>query len=183
MTKNVVRVDRELDNPLPADAKNLDAVFWCSSTTTRMAWADRDKMNGAVFAALKPGGVYAVVDHTGRAGTGANEVKTLHRIEEKVVRDEVESAGFQPRRRGRLPPQPRRRARLERLAPRRGRQTRDERSLRPEVREARALTAPGNRERIAGWWGPDGLAGRAAGRVPPPRQKARSRMSVRYFSL
>ena len=36
-----------------------------------------------------------IVDHSGREGTGSNEVQTLHRIEEKVVlREDVEHAGF-----------------------------------------------------------------------------------------
>jgi predicted methyltransferase len=51
-------------------------------------------MNAAIFAALKPGGVYAVVDHSGRTGTGVTEVQTLHRIEQSVVTAEIESAGF-----------------------------------------------------------------------------------------
>jgi predicted methyltransferase len=95
VNKNVKRVDRELDDPFPAEAKDLDAVvdvlfyhdtFWLK--------ADRDKMNKAVFAALKKGGVYGVVDHSGRPGTGSSEVETLHRVEQKVVREEVEKAGF-----------------------------------------------------------------------------------------
>ncbi len=51
-------------------------------------------MNAAVFAALKPGGVYVVADHSGRPGTGISESSTLHRIEEAFVRREVEAAGF-----------------------------------------------------------------------------------------
>ena len=57
-------------------------------------------MNRAVFKALKPGGIFAIVDHSGRAGTEATEVKTLHRIEEKVVRAEIEKAGFRMRAEG-----------------------------------------------------------------------------------
>ena len=92
---NVVRVDRELDDPLPPDAKNLDAVvivlFYHDSVWMK---TDRDKMNRAVFSALKAGGTYGIVDHSGRPGTGTGESETLHRIEEKVVRDEVTRAGF-----------------------------------------------------------------------------------------
>ena len=54
-------------------------------------------MNAAVFKALKPGGIFAIVDHSGRDGTGSTEAKTLHRIEEKVVRAEIEKAGFRLR--------------------------------------------------------------------------------------
>ena len=51
-------------------------------------------MNRAVFAALKPGGIFAIVDHSGRAGSGVADVQTNHRIEEKVVEEEVQRAGF-----------------------------------------------------------------------------------------
>jgi predicted methyltransferase len=51
-------------------------------------------MNRAVFAALKPGGEYVVVDHSGRTGSGASETQTLHRIEQSVVEKEVAAAGF-----------------------------------------------------------------------------------------
>lgn len=93
--KNVVRVDREFDDPLPADAKNLDAVVnvLLYHDTVWMK-TDRARMNRAIYGALKPGGVYVIVDHSGRPGTGATETESLHRIEEKVVREEVEQAGF-----------------------------------------------------------------------------------------
>jgi predicted methyltransferase len=95
VNKNIVRLDREIEDPFPADVKDLDAVFLVLIYHD-LFWlgGDRDKMNKAIFAALKPGGVYGIVDHAGRAGTGATEVDTLHRIEEKVVREEVLRAGF-----------------------------------------------------------------------------------------
>jgi predicted methyltransferase len=93
--KNVVRLDRDFDDPFPAEVRDLDAVtivlFYHD-----MVWmkVDRDRMNKAVFDALKPGGVYLVADHSSREGAGLTEVETLHRIEEKVLRAEVERAGF-----------------------------------------------------------------------------------------
>ena len=92
---NVIRVDQELEDPLPKPAHDLDAVFLVLFYHDAV-WmkVDRAKMNQAIFAALKPGGVYAVVDHSARKGGGLNEVKTLHRIEESVVRAEIEAAGF-----------------------------------------------------------------------------------------
>lgn len=95
VNKNVVKVTREFDDPFPSDAKDLDAVF-CVLLYHDMYWlkVDRAKMNAAVFASLKPGGVYAVIDHSGRPGTGASEVQSIHRIEEKTVREEIEKAGF-----------------------------------------------------------------------------------------
>ena len=47
--------------------------------------ADRDKMNKAVFDALKQGGQYVVVDHSAADGHGKADVKTLHRIDELSV--------------------------------------------------------------------------------------------------
>ena len=55
---------------------------------------DRAAMNRQIFEALKPGGVFIVIDHAGRAGTGINEAESLHRIEAAVVEREVEAAGF-----------------------------------------------------------------------------------------
>lgn len=54
----------------------------------------RAQMNRAIFAALKPGGMYVIADHSGRPGTGISESTTLHRIEEAFLRSEVEAAGF-----------------------------------------------------------------------------------------
>ena len=94
--KNVVRVDREFDDPLPPEAKDLDVVMLVLFYhDTVWHGTDRARMNRAVLAALRPGGVYCVVDHSGRDGTGTTETETLHRIEERVVREEIPKAGFQ----------------------------------------------------------------------------------------
>ncbi len=93
--RNVVRVDREFDDPLPPEARELDGVinvlfyhdtFWMGT--------DREAMNRAIFAALRPGGFYVIVDHSARAGAGADDTKTLHRVEESVVEAEILRAGF-----------------------------------------------------------------------------------------
>jgi predicted methyltransferase len=92
---HVVRVNREFDDPLPPEAHDLDAVlivlFYHDTVWQE---TDRAKMNAAVYKALKPGGIYGIIDHSGRPGSGTTETKTLHRIEEKIVREEVEAAGF-----------------------------------------------------------------------------------------
>jgi predicted methyltransferase len=56
--------------------------------------ADLAKVNAAVFKALKPGGVYLVLDHAAPAGSGLADTNTLHRIDEATVKSEVEAAGF-----------------------------------------------------------------------------------------
>jgi predicted methyltransferase len=92
---HVVRVDREFDEPLPPEAKNLDLVMMMLVYhDTVWMQTDRPKMLKAILAALKPGGVFGVVDHSARAGSGLADVQTFHRIEEKTLRDEVEHAGF-----------------------------------------------------------------------------------------
>ena len=50
--------------------------------------------NAAAFKALKPGGVYFIVDHQAAKGAGASVTSTLHRIEGATVQKEVEAAGF-----------------------------------------------------------------------------------------
>ncbi|HEV8550582.1 MAG TPA: SAM-dependent methyltransferase [Polyangiaceae bacterium] len=93
--KNVVRSDREPDAPFPPEATGLDAVvFVLVYHDTVWLGSDRARMNRAVFDALKPGGVYGIVDHSGRPGTGTTETQTLHRIEETALVSEVEKAGF-----------------------------------------------------------------------------------------
>jgi predicted methyltransferase len=92
---NVVRVDRDLDDPLPPEAHDLDAVLMVLVYhDTVWQGVDRARMNAAIFRALRPGGVFLVVDHSARAGSGVADVQTLHRIDEAVVKDEVARAGF-----------------------------------------------------------------------------------------
>lgn len=94
--KNVLRVDSEYDAPLPAAAKDLDAVVLVLFYhDTVWLGTDRDKMNRAIYAALKPGGVFGVVDHSARVGAGVSDAQTLHRIEETTVVSEIERVGFQ----------------------------------------------------------------------------------------
>jgi predicted methyltransferase len=50
--------------------------------------------NRAVFKALKPGGVFLVIDHTAEAGSGMRDTDTLHRIDPAIVRKQVIDAGF-----------------------------------------------------------------------------------------
>ena len=50
--------------------------------------------DAAAFRVLKPGGTYFIADHEAAPGAGASQTSTLHRIEETVVKREVEAAGF-----------------------------------------------------------------------------------------
>jgi predicted methyltransferase len=93
--KNVVPLIRSFDDPVPADVHDVDLIiflFFYHDTTYLNV--DRAEMDRKLFAALKPGGALVIADHSARAGDGASVGKTLHRIEESVLRKEVEAAGF-----------------------------------------------------------------------------------------
>jgi predicted methyltransferase len=93
--KNVVGVELPADAPFPPEAKDLDLVITILNYHD-FVWqkVDTAKMNKAVFDALKPGGIYAIVDHSAAKGSGIRDVETLHRIDEEVVKKEVTAAGF-----------------------------------------------------------------------------------------
>lgn len=52
------------------------------------------RVNAAAYRALKPGGLYVIIDHDAAAGAGADAPDSLHRIEVDQVKREVEAAGF-----------------------------------------------------------------------------------------
>lgn len=52
------------------------------------------RVNAAVFASLKPGGLYVIVDHAALPGAGLEAADSLHRIDIGDVKREVEAAGF-----------------------------------------------------------------------------------------
>ncbi|MBC6980819.1 class I SAM-dependent methyltransferase [Caulobacter sp. 17J80-11] len=58
-----------------------------------MGPADVPAFNKAVFAALKPGGVFLVIDHDAAPGAGPESLE-LHRIDPEIVKREVTAAGF-----------------------------------------------------------------------------------------
>ena len=92
---NLVLVTRPFDDLVPDDAPKLDVVtLVLNYHDISYLPVDRARMNARIFAALKPGGRYVIVDHSGRPGTGITEGRTLHRIDEAVVRNEVRKAGF-----------------------------------------------------------------------------------------
>ncbi|MEM7156442.1 MAG: SAM-dependent methyltransferase [Myxococcota bacterium] len=93
---NVVRLDREFDDPFPADLRDLDMVVNIMFYHD-FAWQEVDRAAhcAAVFDALRPGGEYVLVDHSAADGAGVSGSKTLHRVEEALVRAELEAVGFE----------------------------------------------------------------------------------------
>ena len=92
---NVIVSADPIASPLPS---GLDAVFirqnYHDLYDKFMGPADVPAFNKAVFAALKPGGVYVVLDHAAMAGTGIGATETLHRIDPARVKSDVLAAGF-----------------------------------------------------------------------------------------
>ncbi len=90
----VVMVGKMSDLDLP---KGVDLV-WTSQNyhdlhnISDLNVVDLDK---SVFAALKPGGIYLVLDHSAEQGSGFRDTHTLHRIDEEAVKKEVMQAGFE----------------------------------------------------------------------------------------
>jgi predicted methyltransferase len=60
-----------------------------------MGMPDIASVNRAIFAMLKPGGLFVVVDHAAAPGTGFSRSDALHRIEPATVREEIVAAGFE----------------------------------------------------------------------------------------
>jgi predicted methyltransferase len=93
--KDAVALARPFDDPLPPEVRGLDLItflFYYHDTTYMEV--DRAAMNRKLYAALKPGGLLVIADHSAKAGDGTAIGKTLHRIEESVLRSEIEAAGF-----------------------------------------------------------------------------------------
>jgi predicted methyltransferase len=81
----------KLDVPAPVD------MVWTSRNyhdLHNIPNADIAAFNKAVFDALKPGGIYIVLDHAAIAGSGTQATSTLHRIDPEAVKSEVTAAGF-----------------------------------------------------------------------------------------
>ena len=94
--ENVMRIDAPVDEiALPSDG-SLDAVM--IALAYHDLWLtdeDRDELNRRVFAALRSGGAYGIIDHSAAEGTGSSAVESLHRIEESVIVEEISRAGFE----------------------------------------------------------------------------------------
>jgi predicted methyltransferase len=52
-------------------------------------------LNRKVLDSLKPGGIYFIVDHNARPGSGRTDTDKLHRIDPAVIKQELTAAGFE----------------------------------------------------------------------------------------
>lgn len=81
-----------------APPEQVDFVF--SILTYHDAhWSEADvdpaMMNASAFGALKPGGIYLIVDHRALPESGVEGVDAYHRIDPELVHEEVLRAGFE----------------------------------------------------------------------------------------
>jgi predicted methyltransferase len=94
--RNVVVSADPVATPLP---QGLDIVFirqnYHDLYDKFMGPADVAAFNRSVYAALKPGGVYVILDHAAAAGSGISATDTLHRIDPARVKADALAAGFQ----------------------------------------------------------------------------------------
>lgn len=95
---NVVELEKPFDHPddlLPVAPESLDAVIIDMNYHDMVGRGyDRGRINAAVFKALKPGGVYGIIDNSAQPGSGARDANTLHRIDEAFEVNEIKQAGF-----------------------------------------------------------------------------------------
>ena len=83
------------DDPIPPGVSNIDLItflFYYHDTTYMNV--NRAAMDRKMFDALKPGGILVLADHAAAPGADISVGKTLHRIDEAIVRKELEAAGF-----------------------------------------------------------------------------------------
>ncbi len=90
----------ELNMSAPGDiAKNAPYdLIWTSQNyhdlhLTRLH-LDIAALDAGLFAALKPGGVFIIVDHAAELGSGTRDTDKMHRIDEALVKTEMKAAGF-----------------------------------------------------------------------------------------
>ena len=92
---NVIVSGDPVMTPLP---QGLDVVFirqnYHDLYDKFMGPADVVAFDRQVYAALKPGGVYVVLDHAAATGSGIGATETLHRIDPDRVKADALAAGF-----------------------------------------------------------------------------------------
>ena len=94
--ENVMRIDGPVDEiALPSDGLLDAAMIVLAYHDLWLTDEDRDELNRRVFAALRPGGTYGIIDHSAAEGAGTSVIESLHRIEESVIVEEIARAGFE----------------------------------------------------------------------------------------
>ncbi|MBS0334666.1 MAG: class I SAM-dependent methyltransferase [Proteobacteria bacterium] len=111
--KGAVKADQEMVASLPVKNVTVEGqtfgvlnfpagkadVFWITQNyhdlkIAKYGAVDIAAFNRAVYASLKPGGTYFILDHEANPGTTDEQIAKLHRVEKATVIREVEAAGF-----------------------------------------------------------------------------------------
>ena len=90
---NVSEAEQKIADLPPAEAD----VIWTSQNyhdIHNIPAVDMAAVDKSIFAALKPGGIFIILDHVATPGSGFADTSTLHRIDPVAVKKEVEAAGF-----------------------------------------------------------------------------------------
>ncbi len=85
----------QMELPTNVDAVVLVQFYHDLKRSDASESVDTADMNERILAALKPGGIYLVVDHNAEAGSGWRDASTLHRIDPATIKSEVTAAGFE----------------------------------------------------------------------------------------
>jgi predicted methyltransferase len=78
--------------------ENVDVVFnvlYYHDLPIQNPAIDTTQLNAKIFKSLKPGGIFFIVDHNAKPGSGTTFTKDLHRIDPEVIKKEVKAAGFE----------------------------------------------------------------------------------------
>jgi predicted methyltransferase len=85
----------QMQLPTNVDAVLLIQFYHDLKRNEASETVDTADMNRKILAALKPGGIYLVIDHKAEAGSGWRDATTLHRIDAATIKSEVTAAGFE----------------------------------------------------------------------------------------
>ncbi|CAH1904875.1 Methyltransferase [Candidatus Nitrotoga sp. HW29] len=93
---NIVPVIRPSEDPVPKNVSGLDLITNIMNyhNSSYLSVTRRIKLNQRLFKALKSGGYLIVIDHSTQAGTDIVSAKRLHRINQAIVLEEIQKAGF-----------------------------------------------------------------------------------------
>ncbi len=98
---NAVHLHTGQEELTTVPAMSLDVAFqalgyhdYWMEHAARPQSEDINAINKSIYDALKPGGVYVIIDHVGAEGDDAAKRGTLHRIQPSVVKAQMEAVGF-----------------------------------------------------------------------------------------
>ena len=91
---NVTRLDAQLES-MGLPEGELDLVF-LSQFYHDSVWMgiDRQQTLREIYTALKPDGIFAIIDHCSEPGVGIRDVSSKHRIDPEFVIEDLVAAGF-----------------------------------------------------------------------------------------